>query len=151
MRRIQRTPALKYIGAILGREREPAETKHRCCHPGMVPPSLKNQDGKAALSPAWGPIPHSCLKGVLRAAPALLHVYVSGPSPVPMPRLCPRQSSVRQSHVGTPKEPEGALSFPKVHYVPKCKAPGVSMYWQRYYQAGRGVYLSKDDALYPIK
>lgn len=127
--RIQRTPVLKYIGASLSGEREPAETKHSCSCSGTG-------GGKAApacpLSPAWGPVPGSCLEGAhthlqgLGAAPALPRICVSGPSPVPMPTLCPGESLARLSHVRTPKQPEAVPSFPEAHYVPKCKPSGVT-------------------------
>lgn len=136
--RIQRTPVLKYIGASLVEERDPAETEHCCSHLGTVPSSREKGGGKAApgcpLSPAWGPMPCSCLEGAhaplqgLGAAPALPRICVSGPSSVPMPTLCPGESSARPSHAGTPRQPEGVLSFPKAHYVPKCKPPGVTTY-----------------------
>lgn len=136
--RIQRTPALKYIGASLAGEREPAETEHCCSHPGTVPLSLEKGGGKASpdcsLSPAWGPEPCSRLEGAhthpqgLGEAPALPRIPVSGPSPVPMPTLCPGESLARLSHAGTPKQSEGVLSFPKAHYVSKSKPAGVTPY-----------------------
>lgn len=136
--RIQRTPVLKYIGASLVEERDPAKTELCCSRPGTIPSSLEKGGGKATpgcpLSPTWGPVPCSHLDGAhthpqeLGAAPALPRTSVSGPSPIPMPTLCPGESSARLSHAGTLKQPEGVLSFPKAHYVPKCKPPGVIMY-----------------------
>jgi len=124
--RIQRTPVLVYIGVSLGEEREPAETQHRCLHPGTVPSSPEKWGGEAApgcpLSPAWRdhtPTPRP------RGSSALPRTCVSGPSPVPMSTLCPGESSARLSHAGTSKQPEGVPSFPKHIMVPNANPWGL--------------------------
>lgn len=150
--RIQRTPALKYIGASLAGEREPAETEHRCSHPGTVPLSLEKGGGKASpgcslsgavLLPrgslriptrAWGSsslAPYPCLW-----SQPCTHAHIMPRGELGKAESCRDPKAVR----GSPELPQSALCF--------------QTQTRRGYpilQAGRGIYLSEDDALYPIK
>lgn len=135
--RIQRTPVLKYIGASLAGEREPAESEHRCSHPGNGP-FLAGEGGWKG-SPWLSPVPcvgsHAWL---LPRGSTHTPARAQGSSSL-APYLCFWPEPRTHAHVipwgelgkaQSCRDPEAARvpSFPKAHYVPKCKPPGVTTY-----------------------
>lgn len=134
--RIQRTPALKYIGESLVGERQLLTPSFL---PGNSPflPAEVGWKGSPWLSPAPCMGSHALLppqeskhtypKG-LGEAPALSSTCVAAPALYPCSHYA---LETRLSHAGTLKHPR-ALSFPKAHYVPKYNPPGVTMYSPEY-------------------
>lgn len=101
--RIQRTPALKYMGASLVGERQLLTPRF----PSEDSPFLPAELGEKAVPGC--PQPGTCF-----VVPALYP--------------CSHYASeTGLSHAGTPEHPR-VLSFPKAHYTPKYNPSGVTRY-----------------------